>query len=524
MAQRRPSFLTKDSDWLIPAVLAAVHLILAGLAFHTGPFEGGDDATYLALARSLVEHGSYTEVWDPAMAPHTMYPPVFPAIIAGALGLGISAGFGLKVMMLLFSAAAVFASSALLSRLATPGVALAGGIFIAVSPELLRVGHEVLSDVPFWLFTCVALMAWARGGDEADARSGVSRISPRWVALATAATLLAYFTRSAGLPLVAAAFIWLTWRRDWRAAGILAGAAVPLAFAWWLRGHYAGAGGYLLPFISVDPYNPALGHVSLADIAGRFAENVDRYATRHLPRTITGTLVNGEVIGPVVGIAVMAGWIRRLRKPSLTEVFFPTYLGLVLLWPVTWSGSRLLFPVLPLIALYSVEPVAALVRRSSRPVLAGAALTIAAVAWIAPEVSHRVNNGSRCRAEQAGGNRYPCTSDPFREFLEVARVSREKLPAGSVVLSRKPTIFFVHSGHRGGVYPYFPAPDSLFGAARRIGADYVVMDRMSVLSERYVRPAIEQRPSAFCEVPGVRSGKTRVLRFGQNSSLPICTR
>lgn len=524
MAERRTSFLTKYSDWLIPAVLATVHLILSGLSFHTGPFEGGDDATYLALARSLVERGSYTEIWDPSMAPHTMYPPVFPAIIAGALRFGLSADFGLKVMMLLFSAAAVFASAALLSRLATPGVALAAGVFIAISPELLRVGHEVLSDVPFWLFTCVALIAWTRGAAEADARSGESRISLRWVALATAATLLAYFTRSAGLPLVAAALIWLAVRRDWRAAGILAGAAVPLAFAWWLRGHFAGAGGYLLPFISVDPYNPALGNVSFADIARRFAENVDRYATRHLPRTITGTLVNGGVIGPLVCIAAMAGWIRRVRKPSLSEVFFPIYLGLVLLWPAAWSGTRLLFPVLPLIALYSAESVAALVRRSSRPVLAGAALTIAAVAWIAPEVSHRMSNGSRCRAEHAAGNRYPCTSGPFREFLEVAGVSREELPAGSVVLSRKPTIFFVHSGHRGQVYPYFPEPDSLFAHARRVGADYVVMDRMSALSARYLGPAIEQRPSEFCEVPGVRSGETRILRLGQNSSLPICTR
>lgn len=62
--------------------LAVLHLILALLAFHQTPLEGGDDVMYVSLAKSLISGHGYVAIWDPAQMRHTRYPPVFPVVVA----------------------------------------------------------------------------------------------------------------------------------------------------------------------------------------------------------------------------------------------------------------------------------------------------------------------------------------------------------------------------------------------------------------------------------------------------------
>ena len=85
------------------ASILLLHLLLALLAFDPTPFTGGDNAGYIALARSLLEHGAYVDLYDPATPPHTQYPPVFPAVLAVALAAGITPWVGLKLLVVGFS-------------------------------------------------------------------------------------------------------------------------------------------------------------------------------------------------------------------------------------------------------------------------------------------------------------------------------------------------------------------------------------------------------------------------------------
>ena len=76
---------------VILAVVALVHLAIALPALNPAPHNGGDNAGYLSLAYSLTTGAGYVEAWDPALAPHTKYPPLYPALLAGAMGLGARA-------------------------------------------------------------------------------------------------------------------------------------------------------------------------------------------------------------------------------------------------------------------------------------------------------------------------------------------------------------------------------------------------------------------------------------------------
>ncbi|MDB4950112.1 MAG: hypothetical protein JWM27_2761 [Gemmatimonadetes bacterium] len=581
---------------VIACGLALLHLLLAAAAFNPTPHVGGDSGTYRALARSLLERHAYVDLWDPALPPHTQYPPVFPLLVAGWTALGFGSWTGMKVLVLLFSCAAVAASWLWLRQVTAPKLALAVGLVMAAAPGVLDLSHWELSDVPFWFFTALALWAFARfdaagrharelpaagrtpsaasstssasgpvdsnaaasnaaastgavgppasvaaggrgkrrppsppvadtgvaGGKAARPRGAKSEASPepsaapsvreeaqaghptRWLVLAAAAVAVADLTRAAGLPLVLAAGVWLLLRHGWRRAALYAAVAGPGIAAWWLRGRALG-GGYTGFLWYADPYRPAMGMVTGLGMLQRIWENTTRYATEHLPMLLAGVEV-GLVLGVAVGMAVAAlalvGWARRLRRPGLPEIWLPLYMGVLLMWPVTWSGERLVLPILPLLLLYAGEAL-----RDVLAMVAGRKRLPAAAAWVAiaalllgmlPGVAGVVRVGASCAARYAAGEAYPCMDAEFVDFMSMAAALRGRLPAGSVVLSRKPTLFFAQSGYPSRTYPLTADPDSFFRVARAARARYVVVDQIADLAPMYLQPILLARRDEFC--------------------------
>jgi hypothetical protein len=251
----------------------------------------------------------------------------------------------------------------------------------------------------------------------------------------------------------------------------------------------------------VDPYDPGKGNVSASEMLHRFGLNVHDYAARHIPKMIYGNPRQMVWLGAAAGILAVIGWYIRSNKPSVAEVWFPIYVALVLLWPVTWGGGRFLMPIAPLIALYAVEAVAKAANRYKRPHEIAIPILFGASVLIVPDLANQVQIGTGCRARYAEGDKFPCTERAFADFFEAAEKARGKLPPGSVVLSRKPTIYFVHSGYQSRLYPLSNIPDSLFNLAFRIKAHYVVIDQITDLAPRYLHPILLQRRDDFCVLP-----------------------
>jgi hypothetical protein len=505
-----------EGRWAGPIALALLHLVLAAVSYHPAPFSGGDDAAYLSLARSLIERHDYTDIWDPALPAHTQYPPIFPVVVAIGELLKLDPAVGMKYMMILISTGAVLASCVWLRRVTSPGVAFLAGLFIATSPEVLTLGQEVLSDPLFWLFSMLALIAWRNTAVDREGGELTGRIEIRSVILATAATLAAYFTRSAGAPLLLAVVIWLVLRKQYRAIAIVAAMSAPFILAWWWRGHINGGDGYLAPFIAVDPYNPARGTVSAGDLLERVAKNAIAYSSEHLSRLVFGTPRTGVAFGAAFAIAMIYGWARRLRKPILADIWLPIYLTLVILWPETWSGARFLFPVIPLLALYVGETINDLAKAASHPKIFAAALILAGLVTVGPSLKKQARIGSVCRQQYAMGADFPCTHPYFQDFFQTAEKTRGRLPEGSVVISRKPTIFFLHSGYRSVLYPLTNVPDSLFNLAKRVSAQYVVVDQIGDLAPLYLHPVMLARRDDFCVIPELSTPNAAMAKIDVN--------
>ncbi|NJD11074.1 MAG: hypothetical protein FIB01_11795 [Gemmatimonadetes bacterium] len=505
----------------VRAALIGLYLVLAALSFEPQPHTGGDNAGYVTLARSLLERHSYQDLYDPAEPPHTKYPPVFPLVLAAGLMLGLKPWVGLKLIGLVMGAGAIAGTFLWLRRRGRPGLALGVALLLAVSPDVLRQVHWVLSDVPFWCFTAGALWAF-------------ERLRPddwRRFALALAFTVLAYFTRSAGLPLVIAAAAWLAWRRHGRQLAALALVIGPLAFLWWWRAHAAGGVQYAGEFWMVDPYRPDLGRMDVAGLIGRLGNNLAKYATIHLPILLRGTTTLPAIAASLAVLGLGGyGWARRCyRRARVAELFLPLYLGLILLWPAVWSGERFLMPVLGLLLAYAGDGVVRIfgsalhgragtgtARRTlrmpaPRGAVAGAVAAAALLVLAMPGLAANFSNSRACLSSPRG-QRYPCVGPEWNEYFELAGWARAALPKDAVVLSRNPRHFYVASGLQGRNYPMASTTQALLASADSAGARWVVFDALGGLAQRYLAPALLQRPQAFCIAQAAPSGAT--ILFG----------
>jgi hypothetical protein len=487
--------------WAVAAALGGLHLAVALLALAPAPFTGGDNAVYLALARSLLG-GGYRDLFDPAVPAHAQFPPGWPAVLAGALALGVKPWVGIKYVTVLFSALVVAASYLWIHRRRRPRLALGVAALMAISPGVLALSHSELSEPAFCALTLLALAAWERG---------------RSVMAASLATIAAYLTRTAGLPLLVAAGIWLAWRRRWRDLGVYAAIVAPpyLAWAWWMRAHGGGYGGFLL---MKDPYAPDLGRVDAVGLAERVLANVQLYGTGYLPRFLAGSQGAAAVAAGAVLVALAAyGWGRRVRRPGVAEIFTPLYLGMVLLWHPTWAGERFILPIFALLLMYAGDGAARLGRMA--PKLPRATLAAAAAAALAllslPGTLGAVRHGSDCRQGYAAGDRYACMAPEWKDFFDVAETARRILPDGAVVMSRKPALFHAASGIPGRTYPLDRTPEGLLRAVRQAGARYVLLDQIDNLAEQYLTPVLIRRPQAFCVMHSL--GPAQATLFAVNA-------
>ncbi|HET9983643.1 MAG TPA: glycosyltransferase family 39 protein [Longimicrobiales bacterium] len=487
----RGSWLRRTPPWAIALGLVALHLLLAAWVFDPTVFTGGDNASYLSLARSLVEGHGYRSTWEPGAPLHTQYPPVFPALIALGLLLGLKPWVGLKLIVLAFSAVAVAFSYLWLRRRGRPGLALAVGLILAASPGVLAQSHLELSDVPFWAFVMIALWAFERLGKGDRVR----------FAIAIVATVLAYFTRSAGLPLVVAAGGWLAWRRRWRQLAVFAAVLLPLAFLWWLRAHQAGGVNYARLFWYVNPYQPELGTIGPAGLIHRLFENERKYLGTHLPVLLAESTAGAlAVLSYLVSILAVFGWIARIRRPRVAELFFPLYVGLIFVWPEVWSGERFLLPAIPLVLAYAGEALGWLAARVDRRAVVpvGAVATALLLLLGMPAVQADAATAAQCRGVYRAGQPLGCLDDAWQEFFGLAGWAKGALPPGAAVYSRKPGFFYVESGHPSLPVPMTRDPAEFFREARAQKVGYVLLDRLGGLTAYYFGPVLMARPEAFC--------------------------
>lgn len=478
--------------------VVALQIALAAATFDPSPHTGGDNAGYVILGYSLLERGAYLDLHDPDEPLHTKYPPVYPAVLAAAMLLGARTWTALKALSTAFIAGAVLAAFLWVERRRGPALALAVAAMLAASEAFLFHTRWILSDPLFLVLTLASLWAFTVHD---EAQNGVGK---GWLVAACAAAILAFFTRSAGIPLVLAIAAILALRGRRRAlAGFLVAFTVP-ALAWWVRAQ--GGDPYVSEFWLVDPYQPTRGRAGVGDLLARVLGNAMEYGGRWIPGGLVGYrggLV--EALGALLLLVAAVGWWRRIRsRVGVTEVFVPLYLSLILLWPEVWAGDRFALPLYPFVLFYAGEVVLdgtrtlpGAVRRAA--LAAAVSLFLVPAGWVVRESALEARE---CRALIAREGAFACYTDAVREYVKAAEWSASNLTPESRILTRKPRLFFVLSGLKSRSYPLTRDPAEFLDEALSSGMTHTVMDYLDTLGEYYLAPVIQARAGAFCSLVG----------------------
>jgi hypothetical protein len=508
--------------WIALAGLVLLHVALAVLQFDPKPFVGGDNAGYMILAESIETGQGYRDIHIPGAPRHGQYPPVYPTLlaIAAALGGGL---ITFKILSTVFTATSlVFLYLLARRRLALEG-ALAVVAPLAVSSVLLYYSHWVLSEALFVLLTLVALWASERLLD-----------SWRWLALSLAFALLAYLTRSAGLPLVLALLVVLGSKRRWRELGAAAGAAAVVIVAWFSWGRLAASESaqvYSSNFLLLDPYDPELGIVGPGGLLARVIYNTRLYAIDVLPESLVGvapgflTILMAFIAALLLIAVALVAWVRGIRRQDVLELFVFLYVGLIVLWPEAWTDRRFLLPVLPAVFLlgasgleWCLEFLRVQRRAWSLPVF-GAILVVLAVPSLVLSIGYR----QRCMRIYRQGDEFACYPGPWRAFTEIAYWVRDNTPEDAIVVSRKPRLVYVFSGRRGNVYPFTTQDEEMLSFLDEVQADYVLVVPVSRTTYQYVLPVILSVPERFEVVYGIDDQRTvpsYVLKYYPEGDAP----
>ena len=340
-------------------IMLIVALIGVGyFATIRGGQDWGDDfAQYLLHARNLAEGRPYQDTGylynpsAPVIGP-TTYPPVFPLLLAplyqwGGLDLALFKRALVAIFLgWLFLFAATF-------RHAMPFPQFAATLLlIGANPFFWDFKDRVLSDIPFLLFTYLALLLIERF----HAPRTFTAIHYGHALAAGLVIGLAYGTRTIGIVLLPCLLLHeiIQWRRATRFSGIAAAAFV---LCWGAQRYFFhDNSGYIAQLtcdLRIMVYN----------------------AFWFYPRHLSLLWENGysRALRWIVGLLMcgwfLAGWREALKKQvTAFDLFFALYLVPIVIWPST-QGTRFLIPIIPLFMLHAVRGLDRVARRHARPLL-----------------------------------------------------------------------------------------------------------------------------------------------------------
>ena len=443
MMVRPPAFRRSRPDR--PTLLiVAIALLGAGLAlarvYLGGPALFWDSVNYIEVARALLAGDGFTQpAWYLFGADaYVRWPPLYPLLLAGG-GLGAADPYHVAGPLgaVAFGLTVFVAGRWMASRLESRPLVVWACLAVALSVPLSRMATAALSEMPFILFTVLALA-------RADAFLKTGRRSALlWAITFTALACLTRYLGVALIPVVALA--------PFLRGGVPLGGRVRLAVACALMMAAPLALWALRNALLVGETDGLSGGetTSVPETLGRALETLSAWLLPYAPTERfqdAASALAGLLLLLLAVLAVRASRRTGATGPGMTPLLLvlggAAYL-LALAVARAWRGGsdelRYFFPLyVPLVALtaLSCEPAIRRLReRATRPriaVAASALVALALVAWLALHVPLQARELGRENPIDVDA-REPLWSIPFLQSIDEARL-------GGTVLSNGPRV------------------------------------------------------------------------------------
>jgi len=465
------------ASWLIVALICAMYILrTSGVVL----FRGGDNAHYILLGKALAEGRGYADIFKAHVAPHTQYPPLFPALLSMVILAKGMDSYLMNLVVSLCTAATIIVFFTLLrkEKFALP---LLPVVWFGGWMDAFYYTDSILTESAYMAFSLATLLfmgMWTRKRN---------LLCP---AIAVLFCWLAVMTRTAGVTLMAAvaagAFFCggVSKKSSLRAAGMLIICSLPL-IAWSIRNSMLGetSTNYINQFLLVNPGKPGEGYLSAFSLLERIWNN-SKIHFMDLGR-VTGMKSTGLVSGGLLLLGI-TGFVQRARRGiSTPELYTMFYIGLILIWP--YANVRFMLPVYPLVLAYIVGGAFVSVKKIPAARLKTAASAVAVTAFLAvmaaniTKVNKYYQNSRKhynTHKVRVGEKLYLCaTSEAYNYMLKASLWLRERGEPEAVAMARKPTLVALASGHPVvGVPKQIPEDPAGWLAENQV--KYVILDQL----------------------------------------------
>ena len=498
--ERKPYFL--------PA-LGLCGLLMGIFLFDANLSLTGDNAQFINLGRSLADGYGLSETIEGEPIPHTKYPFGFPLLLAIVHILFPANLIALKSLVVLLYAISIPLIYLLIRRFASPPMALGTSTLCLVSSPLLDYSHQVMSEIPFLLFSLTALLLLHRAHNGSSTKApnkGLLRVSS-WILFAIIAIIAAYYIRSAGIILIATGIIFFALHKKWKEAGLIAAGSLILALPWQIRNASLGGNDYIKLLLRINPYRPEEGALTFTTLIERIIANLEIYGIHIIPRIFLPSFIEANYfVGLFFSGLILYALIAGLIKRHLLIVYLTCYLGLYILWPQVWSDTRFLIPAIPILfyaILTSMDELLQLLARALKKTASRTGVVLFFLFIL----------GSNIFATHALSQRIGQLPPNWGNYFAAAEWIKNNTDPHIKIACRKPYLMNAIANRKASGYAW-KTPDEVIADFEQKNIEIVVIDQIGFRSTpEFLVPAIQAHENRFEIIHIVRNPNTYVLSF-----------
>jgi hypothetical protein len=486
------------SDRKIFLILLIVFFIGIVLLYNPNLFTeggGGDDASYIILAKSLLQGSGYRDILDPNSPPHVQYPPGFPLILIPGIILFDDNFAILKFIIIALSLGAFVIFYQLLKKKGEQSSWIFPLTIFAVSPIILEYSHWLLSEIPYLFFSLLAVYLFEKF-------SNLKKKNIIFFILMAVSVAFVYFVRTIGMSLVLACLIYLLYKKRWKELIVLAVIVGIFIIPWQIRNSIVGghAGGYFQQFLAKSPYESAKGNINFFEYLNRIFTNFELYSFSVVPQilfplvTTSGLLT---ILGLVSLFFLILGFVKVIKKKSLGlwEIYTIFFIAVTLSWPKVWSGDRFFIPIIPFIFYYifiGLNNFNRWIKLKSFSFIILGLMVILAIADSVKKIPTSLNNLST----YLKGEKYASYEIIWQRYFETLDWIKNNTEKDAIIVSRKPPFTYLLGQRKSILHLRSTNIDSVYMNMSVKKANYILYDAFSDIRQ-YVGPLINAYPDKF---------------------------
>jgi hypothetical protein len=465
----------------------------------------GDNVDYYLLGRAISEGEGYTTIWYPGSPPFHHRPLGYPILIAMPMLIGLTSIIAIKwlnffllcgTLILFYRISEKITKSKILSMVIT--------LIIGLNIHILQFSFIIMSEIPFLFFSILAVYCLLN----LESKEKFSfKDYNLWIMLVSLSA--AYHVKSLGIALIFAFLVYFFSQKKWKQGLFTLGGFIILALPYYLRNMILGIkSSYLTSLTFKNPYQRELGRMEFFDYFGRIVNNVIRYISIEIPRSIAPSFLETEsstaswIMGLLIsGLLIWA--LTRLKKyrPLILSLFVGTF-GILLLWPEVWFGIRFIMPLIPFIlflCIYGIHELLIYFNLNPKLIL------------ITPIIIFGLNFNSYSAYNKKSKSDYP---NAYTNYFNLASWAKNNTDPKDIFIARKPQFFYLFSNRQVIKYKYTKNDKELIEDLEKRDAKYVIIEQLGYGSTaRYLIPAVQKNMDRFQVVKQLKNPDTYLLKF-----------